>query len=220
MLGQAHHFNVFAPEKVPYGIKRYSDEAVRLYGVLDRRLAESQFLGSNEYSIADIATWPWTRYPERQGVDTAKLQNFRRWFEAIAARPAVQRGQQRLEDNAEVMFARRDFLASAGALAVVPLFAFRGVGDSRAPKANPWPLWDSHDPDSQAEPDYDFFHQFLNRYLVEAHADDPLQLTRFAYARVEAPQRRQLADFNAALAEVQVLQRAKDAQFVYWLQLV
>ncbi|MGR4000175.1 MAG: glutathione S-transferase N-terminal domain-containing protein [Alphaproteobacteria bacterium] len=98
MLGQAHHFRIYASEEVQYGIKRYSDEASRLYNVLDKRLAESKFLGSNQYSIADIATWPWARYPDKQGVDVSKLKNFQRWFNEINARPAVVRAQQKLAD--------------------------------------------------------------------------------------------------------------------------
>ncbi|MDA7984962.1 MAG: glutathione S-transferase N-terminal domain-containing protein [Alphaproteobacteria bacterium] len=98
MLGQAHHFNIYAPEKVPYAVSRYSQEAGRLYNVLNTRLAESEYLGGNDYSIADIAAWPWTRYPDRQGVDAGKLKHFQRWFNAVAERPAVKLGQQKLAD--------------------------------------------------------------------------------------------------------------------------
>lgn len=92
MLGQAHHFRVFAPEKVPYAIKRYSDEAQRLYGVMDRRLARSAYLGADSYSIADIASWPWVASHERQGVNLDDFPHVARWFRTIAERPAVQRG--------------------------------------------------------------------------------------------------------------------------------
>jgi len=92
MLGQAHHFRIYAPEKVPYGIERYSKEAQRIYGVLNTRLAESKFLGSNSYSIADIATWPWIASHANQGVDLKDFPHVLRWFDQIAARPAVQRG--------------------------------------------------------------------------------------------------------------------------------
>ncbi len=92
MLGQAHHFLQYAPEDVPYAKARYANEAQRLYNVLDKRLGEARFLGGDDYSIADIAAWPWTRRPERQNVDTSALDNYRRWFDEIAARPAVQRG--------------------------------------------------------------------------------------------------------------------------------
>jgi GST-like protein len=91
MLGQAHHFRLYAPEKVAYGINRYTNEAKRLYGVINQRLSKSEFLGSSHYSIADIATWPWARYHEKQGVDLADYPNVLRWYEAIEKRPAVKR---------------------------------------------------------------------------------------------------------------------------------
>jgi len=92
MLGQAHHFRAYAPEKIAYAIERYTKEANRLYGVLDRRLAESEFVGCGEYSIADIATMPWLRSHERQGVAMDEYPNVKRWFDWMNARPAVQRG--------------------------------------------------------------------------------------------------------------------------------
>jgi len=91
MLGQAHHFRLYAPEKVTYGINRYTNEAKRLYGVINQRLSKSEFLGSSNYSIADIATWPWTRSHEKQGVDLADYPNVLRWYEAIEKRSAVKR---------------------------------------------------------------------------------------------------------------------------------
>ena len=92
MLGQAHHFRIYAPEKVPYAIHRYTQEAQRLYKVLDTRLGESRFLGSPHYSIADIACWPWVASYERQGIQLSDFPHVKRWFNTIAARPAVQRG--------------------------------------------------------------------------------------------------------------------------------
>ena len=92
MFGQAHHFRNYAPEKLEYAINRYTNEAGRLYGVMDRRLGESKYLGGNEYTIADIATWPWTRSIRNQGQELASFPNVKRWFEAIEARPAVERG--------------------------------------------------------------------------------------------------------------------------------
>ena len=92
MLGQAHHFLQYAPEKIDYAMKRYANEANRLYGVLDKRLGESRYLAGDDYSIADMAAWPWTRYPERQNVERADYPNFQRWFDEIAERPAVKRG--------------------------------------------------------------------------------------------------------------------------------
>lgn len=90
MLGQAHHFRQFAPEKVPYGIKRYTDEAARLYGVLDRKLAITEFV-AGDYSIADMSMIGWARSHERQGQDLANFPNVKRWYDVMNARPAVQR---------------------------------------------------------------------------------------------------------------------------------
>lgn len=98
MLGQAHHFRIYAPQKIDYAIQRYTQEAQRLYGVMDRRLAQCEYLGCNEYSIADIAAWPWIASYERQGVDIAAYPNVRRWFESIGSRPAVIRGCAVLAD--------------------------------------------------------------------------------------------------------------------------
>jgi len=92
MLGQAHHFRIYAPEPVPYAIERYTREAGRLYGVLDRRLAQSPWVGCPEYSIADMAIWPWIRSWKNQGVELSEFPHLARWFETIEARPAVQRG--------------------------------------------------------------------------------------------------------------------------------
>jgi GST-like protein len=91
MLGQAHHFNRFHPDKSDYARERYVGEARRIYGVLDRRLADREYL-VDDYSIADLATWPWISRYEWQGVDFADYVNLRRWYRAIAARPAVGRG--------------------------------------------------------------------------------------------------------------------------------
>jgi GST-like protein len=91
MFGQAHHFRKFAPEPVPYAIERYTTESQRLYGVLDLRLGEAPYL-AGEYSIADMATYPWVARHEWQGVSLDEHPNVKRWFEAIGARPAVQRG--------------------------------------------------------------------------------------------------------------------------------
>jgi GST-like protein len=91
LLGQAGHFRNYAPEKIPYAIDRYTNEARRLYGVLDRRLSDHEFL-ADEYSIADIAVFPWLRKPEVHGVELAEYPHVARWRGVIAARPAVQRG--------------------------------------------------------------------------------------------------------------------------------
>ena len=89
MAGQAHHFRLYAPEKVPYAIDRYTRECGRLYRVLDRRLADREFV-AGDYSIADMACYPWIR-PERQGQDLADFPHLARWHAAIKARPAVER---------------------------------------------------------------------------------------------------------------------------------
>jgi GST-like protein len=99
MLGQAHHFLQYAPEKIEYAMKRYSSEANRLYGVVDKRLQESEWIACNEYTIADMAIFPWLRAPERQGVDIEHFPTLKRWRERIAARPAVKRGVEVLADR-------------------------------------------------------------------------------------------------------------------------
>ncbi len=106
MAGQAHHFRTYAAEKIAYAIDRYTNEVNRLYGVLDKRLADRQFV-AGDYSIADMATFPWARLWERQGQDIAQFPNMKRWLDAIAARPAVQRGLAiRSEDRGRVDLAK------------------------------------------------------------------------------------------------------------------
>ena len=89
MAGQNHHFSQYAPEKIPYAIDRYVRETGRLYGVLDKRLADSPFMAGEDYSIADMATYPWIVPHTRQGQDFADFPHVHRWFEAIRARPAT-----------------------------------------------------------------------------------------------------------------------------------
>ena len=98
ILGQAHHSIIYAPEKLPYAVERYGKEANRIYGVLDGRLAESAYLGGPDYGIADIATFPWLRSWEKQGVKLGDYPKLKAWFETIEARPAVQRGCAVLSD--------------------------------------------------------------------------------------------------------------------------
>ncbi len=98
MLGQANHFRGYAPEKLPYAIDRYTNEARRLYGVIDRRLGEAPYL-AGDYSIADMATFPWLRGWERQGQTLSDFPHLKRWFETIEARPAVQRGLEVLAER-------------------------------------------------------------------------------------------------------------------------
>ncbi len=92
MLGQAHHFRLYAPEKIPYAIDRYTNEAKRLYGVMNKQLARSKYIAGKEYSIADIAIFPWLRSWKNQGIDWNDYPHLRGWFDEIAARPAVMRG--------------------------------------------------------------------------------------------------------------------------------
>jgi GST-like protein len=98
MLGQAHHFRVYAPEKLPYALERYTNEARRLYGVLDRRLAKSRYIGGDAYSIADIAVFPWLRPWKHQGIDWVDFPHLKGWFDEVGARPAVRRGLAVLTD--------------------------------------------------------------------------------------------------------------------------
>ena len=98
MLGQAHHFRQYAPEKIGYAIDRYTNEAKRLYGVIDRSLAQRPWLGGRDYSIADIATFPWLRSWERQGVVLDDYPHLKKWLDRIEQRPAVQRGVKVLAD--------------------------------------------------------------------------------------------------------------------------
>lgn len=92
MLGQAHHFVHFNPDKSDYAKARYGNEAKRLYGVLDQRLRGNEYLAGSDYTVADIATWPWIARYEWQGISLSEFPEVLRWYRAIAARPAVQRG--------------------------------------------------------------------------------------------------------------------------------
>ncbi len=99
MLGQAHHFLGYAPEKIQYAMDRYKNEANRLYGVIDRRLGESEYIACDEYTIADMAIVPWLRFPDRQGVGIDEYPRLRKWRDAILERPAVKRGVEVLADR-------------------------------------------------------------------------------------------------------------------------
>jgi GST-like protein len=92
MLGQAHHFRIYAPEKIPYAIDRYTNEARRLYGVMNKQLAKTKYIAGDEYTIADIAIFPWLRSWKNQGIDWNDHPHLKGWFDEIAARPAVVRG--------------------------------------------------------------------------------------------------------------------------------
>ncbi|MEB3232099.1 MAG: glutathione S-transferase N-terminal domain-containing protein [Leptolyngbyaceae bacterium] len=91
MLGQAHHFRKYAPEPIPYAVNRYTNEAGRLYSVLDHRLNEAEYVGG-DYSIADIAIYPWLVSYKDQGQSLENFPHVKRWFEGVSDRPAVQRG--------------------------------------------------------------------------------------------------------------------------------
>ena len=99
MLGQAHHFRIYAPEKIDYAVNRYTNEAKRLYGVMNKQLTQHKFIAGNSYSIADIAIFPWLRSWKNQGIDWADYPALKDWFDRIEARPAVQRGVQVLVDQ-------------------------------------------------------------------------------------------------------------------------
>ena len=121
MFGQYNHFANYAYDKIPYAIERYTNEVARLHRVLDKRLSEAEYLAGETYSMADIATFPWVRHPNRRNVDLSDYPNVKRWHDAIAARPAVQRGVEVLSENQrkgamtdaekEVMFGKTQFAA-------------------------------------------------------------------------------------------------------------
>ena len=98
MLGQNHHFRTYAPEKIPYAIDRYTNEAKRLYGVMDKQLALGKYIAGNSYSIADMAIYPWLRNWKNQGMDWADYPRLKEWFDLISERPAVIRGCEVLAD--------------------------------------------------------------------------------------------------------------------------
>ena len=97
MAGQNHHFGTFAPEKIPYAIERYEKETARLYGVLDRRLADREYVAGDAYSIADMAIYPWIASHARQKQNLADFPHVQRWFTQLQARPAVQRAYALVE---------------------------------------------------------------------------------------------------------------------------
>jgi GST-like protein len=98
MFGQANHFRAYSVEKINYAIERYTNEANRLTGVLNRRLGEARYLAGEEYSVADIAVFPWMRNADKRGINLAEYPHAQRWFDAINARPAVQRALLVLSD--------------------------------------------------------------------------------------------------------------------------
>lgn len=120
MAGQNHHFALYAPEKLPYAIKRYVDETARLYAVLNKRLADREYV-AGDYSIADMACYPWVVPWKRQSINLEDFPNLKRWFEAIAARPAVVGAYERgraINDNRVVTDEARKFLFGQNAQTV------------------------------------------------------------------------------------------------------
>ena len=101
MFGQCGHFLGYAPKKIPYAIERYRNETLRLYGVMDRRLKDEEFL-AGKYSIADIATWPWLRVRWLHKINIDDFPNVKRWYDVIDARPAVQRGVAVLAERMKI----------------------------------------------------------------------------------------------------------------------
>jgi len=121
MFGQYNHFANYSVEKIPYAIERYANEVKRLHRVLDKRLAQSEYLAGPDYSMADIINFPWIRNPDRRNIDLTDYQHVKRWHDTIAARPAVQRGVDVLAEKQrrgqitdherEVMFGKTQFQA-------------------------------------------------------------------------------------------------------------
>ena len=119
MFGQANHFRRYAKDKIEYAVERYTNEANRLTHVLDKQLAQSKFVSCNEYTIADMAIFPWMRNAESRGIDMSQYPNAKRWFDAINIRPAVVRALKTLADESnsnpvddkarEVMFGKTQF---------------------------------------------------------------------------------------------------------------
>jgi len=99
MLGQAHHFRIYAPEKIQYAYDRYTNEAKRIYGVLDKQVSQQPYLSGKQYTIADIATFPWLRSWQNQGIDWTDFPALKDWFDRISERPAVKRGVAVLADR-------------------------------------------------------------------------------------------------------------------------
>ena len=119
MFGQYNHFANYATQKIPYAIERYANEVRRLHRVLDKRLSESAYLAGPDYTMADIINFPWIRNPERRNIDLSEYPAVKRWHDAVAARPAVQRGIEILAENQrrgqmtdeerEIMFGKTQF---------------------------------------------------------------------------------------------------------------
>ena len=107
MLGQHGHFRLYAPEKINYAIQRYRQEALRLFGVLDKRLEAREFI-CGDYSIADMACWPWIITYKSQQLDLDQFSHLRRWYDALKKRPALRRGYDVGHDLRKASFSGRD----------------------------------------------------------------------------------------------------------------
>jgi GST-like protein len=144
MFGQCGHFLGYAPRKIPYAIDRYRNETLRLYGVMDRRLQSVEYL-AGQYSIADMATWPWVRVRWLHRIDLAEFPNVQRWYEAIGSRPAVQRALEVLAQREkignpdakarEALFGRSQLTQKRGSTARSRRPAGGGAKGRRADKA-------------------------------------------------------------------------------------
>ena len=108
MLGQAHHFRIYATQKIDYAINRYTNEAKRLYGVMDKQLANNKYIAGDQYTIADMAIYPWLRSWKNQGIDWTDYPRLKAWFDEVSARPAVQRGVAVLADLRKPMTGERE----------------------------------------------------------------------------------------------------------------
>ena len=120
MFGQYNHFKSYAPEPIPYAVDRYANEVRRLHRVLEKRLSQTAFLAGADYSIADIATFPWVRNPDRRGVNLEDFPAVRRWHDSIASRAAVKRGVEVLAEfqrTGPITEAERDVMFGAGQFA-------------------------------------------------------------------------------------------------------
>jgi len=118
MLGQTHHFRQYAPDKIEYAINRYTNETRRLYGVMNKQLATHKFMAGNQYSITDIAIFPWVRSWKNQGIDWDEFPHLKAWFDKISNRPAVKRGVEVLaslrkpitgDKEREVLFGKKQY---------------------------------------------------------------------------------------------------------------
>lgn len=98
MIGQIHHFRDYAPTKIQYAIDRYTNEGKRIYGVMDKRLSQTPYFAGDEYTIADIAIWPWLRNHKKDGIPMDDYPHVKAWFEKISERPAVKRGLEVLQE--------------------------------------------------------------------------------------------------------------------------